>query len=90
MSDYFRVLKDGEKVPKVTPDKINKEQIEKEFDRYIKENLENEINRLQKVMEEQDKRFEKLGKKRNEVEYDENGHILVDINDERQMKLWSE
>jgi predicted ribosome quality control (RQC) complex YloA/Tae2 family protein len=90
MSDYFRVLKDGEKVPKVTPDKINKEQIEKEFDRYIKENLENEINRLQKVMEEQDKQFEKLGKKRNEVEYDENGHILVDINDERQMKLWSE
>lgn len=90
MSDYFRVLKDGEKVPKVTPDKINKEQIEKEFDRYIKENLENEINRLQKVMEEQDKQFEKLGKKRNEVEYDEKGHVVVDINDERQMKLWSE
>lgn len=42
MSDYFRPIKDGEKLPKVTPDKINKEQIEKDFDRYIKENLENE------------------------------------------------
>ena len=42
MSDYFRVLKDGEKLPKVTADDIDKEYIEKEFDRYIKENLENE------------------------------------------------
>ena len=40
MSDYFRVLKDGEKLPKVTADDIDKEYIEKEFDRYIKENLE--------------------------------------------------
>lgn len=65
-------------------------QILKIWTNHIKENLENEIDRLQKVMAEQDKQFEKLGKKRNEVEYDEKGHVVVDINDERQMKLWSE
>lgn len=63
-----------------------------EFERYKREKeekMENEIDELLKIMAEQNKQFEKLGKKRNEVEYDEKGHILVDINDERQMKLWS-
>jgi DNA-binding transcriptional regulator/RsmH inhibitor MraZ len=51
--------------------------------------IEQEIDRLQKVMAEQDKQFEKLGKKPNEVEYDDKGRIVVDINDKRQMKLWN-
>ena len=39
MSNYFRMIKDGEKLPKVTPDKIDREYIEKEFDKYIRKNL---------------------------------------------------
>lgn len=33
------MIKDGEKLPKVTPDKIDREYIEKEFDKYIRKNL---------------------------------------------------
>ena len=52
------------------------------------EEIEKEIDRLEKVKEEQDKLFRKLGKKPNKVEYNEKGHVVVDINDKKQMKLW--
>lgn len=39
MSDYFRMIKDGEKLPKVTPDKIDREYLHKskaEYEEYLK------------------------------------------------------
>ncbi|WP_165445037.1 hypothetical protein [Gracilibacillus phocaeensis] len=51
--------------------------------------LEKEIEQLQKIMDEQDKLFERLGRKPNKIEYDENGYIMVDMHDKRQMQLWS-
>ncbi|MFD1065736.1 hypothetical protein [Oceanobacillus locisalsi] len=51
--------------------------------------VEKEIERLQKIMDEQDKLFEELGVMPNEVEYNEHGQVVVDIQDKRQMELGS-
>ncbi|GGP09833.1 hypothetical protein [Oceanobacillus neutriphilus] len=60
------------------------------IDRVYMGRMESEIDKLLKIMAEQDKAFKEQGKKPIQIEYDENGYIVVDINDNRQMKLWSE
>lgn len=41
MSNYFRMIKEGEKLPKVTPDKIDRDYLRKskaEYEEYLKKN----------------------------------------------------
>lgn len=93
MSDFEMIHERPKKPIEYTIDRDYVAKMKSEFERRKREkeeNLESEIDKLLKIMEEQDKAFAEQGKKPIELEYDEKGYVVVNINDKRQMKLWND